>query len=77
VQFKAKANDDKSAGTKQNFVFVPTAALRDKDGRNLCCSLLTARLCGAMFTFRASVRAGYLVDSLVGGENVITAGPRI
>ena len=34
VQFKAKAAepDDKNAATKQTYVFVPTAALRDKDG---------------------------------------------
>src|SRR5580658_7852707 len=34
VQFKAKpsVNDDKNAATKQTYVFVPTAALRDKDG---------------------------------------------
>src|ERR1700690_173750 len=32
VQFKAAANKDDKSASKQSFVFVPTAAVRDKDG---------------------------------------------
>ena len=32
VQFKAKPSDEKTSATKQTYVFVPTAAVRDKDG---------------------------------------------
>jgi hypothetical protein len=75
VQFKAKANDDKNAGAKQNFVFVPTAALRDKDGKKFVLLAFNGKALRRDVHVQGQRSGGYLVDSLVGGENVITAGP--
>ena len=75
VQFKAKAVDDKIAAAKQNFVFVPTAALRDKDGKKFLLLAFDGKALRREVHVQGQRAGGYLVDSLVGGENVITAGP--
>jgi len=77
VQFKAKANtnDDKNAATKQTYVFVPTAALRDKDGTKFVLLAFNGKTLRRNVHVQGQRSGGYLVDSLVGGENVITAGP--
>ena len=75
VQFKAPANkDDKSAG-KQSFVFVPTAALRDKDGTKFVFIAFNGKTLRRDVHVQSQRSGGYLVDSLVGGENVITTAP--
>jgi HlyD family secretion protein len=79
VQFKAKpsevANSDKSAGAKPSYVMVPTAALRDKDGRKFVLLAFDGRALRREVHVQGQRSGGYLVDSLVGGESVITAGP--
>src|SRR5216683_1912436 len=75
VQFKAKANDDKNAATKQTYVFVPTAALRDKDGTKFVLLAFNGKALRRVVHVQGQRSGGYLVDSLVGGESVITAGP--
>jgi HlyD family secretion protein len=75
VQFKAKANDDKNAGTKQSYVFVPTNALRDKDGSKFVLLAFNGKALRREVHVQGQRSGGYLVDSLVGGENVITVGP--
>lgn len=75
VQFKAKPSDDKNAGTKQNFVFVPTPALRDKDGKKFVLLAFAGKALRRDVHVQGQRSGGYLVDSLVGGESVITAGP--
>ncbi len=75
VQFKAKANDDKSTATKQTFVFVPTVALRDQDGAKFVLLAFNGKALRRNVHVQGQRSGGYLVDSLVGGENVIIAGP--
>src|SRR5450759_868926 len=75
VQFKAKANDDKNAGTRPAWVLVPTAALRDKDGTKFVLLAFKGKALRRDVHVQGQRSGGYLVDSLVGGESVITAGP--
>jgi HlyD family secretion protein len=75
VQFKAKADDDKSSGTKQTYVFVPTGALRDKDGSKFVLLVFNGKVLRRNVHVQGQRSGGYLVDSLVGGENVVTVGP--
>jgi HlyD family secretion protein len=75
VQFKAKADDDKSAAAKPAWVLVPTAALRDKGGTKFVLLAFNGRAVRRDVHVRGQRSGGYLVDSLVGGEDVITAGP--
>src|SRR5258706_9635578 len=74
VQFKAKAGGDKNAATKQTYVFVPTAALRDKDGTKFVLLAFNGKALRRVVHVQGQRSGGYLVDSLVGGESVITAG---
>jgi HlyD family secretion protein len=77
VQFKAKPsnNDDQSASSKQKYVFVPTAAVRDKDGTKFVFLAFKGKALRRDVHVQGQRSGGYLVDSLVGGEDVITAGP--
>jgi len=78
VQFKAKANEDandKNAGAKRTYVFVPTTALRDKDGAKFVLLAFNGKALRRDVHVQGQRSGGYLVDSLVGGESVITAGP--
>jgi HlyD family secretion protein len=75
VQFKAKASDDKNSTAKPSYVFVPTAALRDKDGKKFVLLAFNGKALRRDVHVQGQRSGGYLVDSLVGGESVITAGP--
>jgi HlyD family secretion protein len=75
VQFKANANDDKNSTGKQNFVFVPTAALRDSNGSKFVFLAFNGKALRRDVHVQGQRSGGYLVDSLVGGESIITAGP--
>jgi HlyD family secretion protein len=79
VQFKAKASElssnDKNAAAKQTYVFVPTAAVRDKDGTKFVLLAFNGKALRRVVHVQGQRSGGYLVDSLVGGESVITAGP--
>src|ERR1700726_4687929 len=79
VQFKAKANEvpsnDKNTAAKQTYVFVPTAAVRDKDGAKFVLLAFNGKALRRNVHVQGQRSGGYLVDSLVGGESVITAGP--
>jgi len=75
VQFKAPANKDDKAAAKQSFVFVPTAALRDKDGAKFVFIAFNGKALRRGVHVQGQRSGGYLVDSLVGGENVITTAP--
>jgi HlyD family secretion protein len=75
VQFKAKLNDERAVGGKRSFVFVPTAALRDKDGKKFVMLAFNGKALRREVRVQGQRSGGYLVDSLVGGESVITAGP--
>jgi HlyD family secretion protein len=75
VQFKAKANADNNAGAHPTFVLVPTAALRDKDGKKFVLLAFNGKALRREVHVQGQRQGGYLVDALVGGENVITASP--
>jgi HlyD family secretion protein len=77
VQFKAKANngDDKNAAQKQTYVFVPTAALRDNSGAKFVLLAFNGKALRRDVHVQGQRSGGYLVDSLVGGESVITTAP--
>src|ERR1700686_3950874 len=76
VQFKAKANElssevstnDKNAAAKQTYVFVPTAAVRDKDGTKFVLLAFNGKALRRVVHVQGQRSGGYLVDSLVGGE---------
>lgn len=73
VQFLA--GDHKSATRKQLGAFVPTQALRDKDGTKFVFIVFNGRTVRREVHVLGPRSGGYLVDSLVGGENVVTGAP--
>ena len=76
VQFKAPQNqDEKNSAAKQSWVFIPTVALRDKDGKKFVLIAFNGRAIRRDVRVQGQRSGGYLVDSLVGGENVITSAP--
>ena len=54
---------------------MPTAALRDKDGKKFVLLAFKGKALRRDVHVQGQRSGGYLVDSLVGGESVITAGP--
>ena len=75
VQFKAPVVKEDKSAAKQTFVFVPTAALRDKDGKKYVLIAFDGKALRRNVHVQGQRTDGYLVDSLVGGESVITTAP--
>jgi HlyD family secretion protein len=73
VQFLA--SDNKTVTRKQVGSFVPTQALRDKDGAKFVFLALNGKVIRRDVHVLGPRSGGYLVDSLVGGESVVTAAP--
>jgi HlyD family secretion protein len=74
VQFLA--NETKAATTqKQAGAFIPTQALRDKDGTKFVFIILNGKVIRRDVHVLGPRSGGYLVDSLVGGESVVTTAP--
>src|SRR5258708_31964713 len=73
VQFLA--NDNKAAARKQVGAFVPTQALRDKDGTKFVFIVFNGRTLRRDVHVLGPRSGGYLVDALVGGESVVTNAP--
>jgi HlyD family secretion protein len=74
VQFLA--SDNKAAATqKQVGAFVPTQALRDKGGSKFVFIVFNGRTLRRDVHVLSPRSGGYLVDSLVGGESVVTSAP--
>jgi HlyD family secretion protein len=74
VQFLAPATD-KNTGAKPAGVVVPTNALRDKDGTKFVLIAFNGRAVRREVHVIEQRSGGYLVDGLVGGENIITTAP--
>jgi HlyD family secretion protein len=74
VQFLAPATD-KNAGSKAAGVLVPTNSLRDKDGSKFVFIAFNGRAVRKEVRVVGQRAGGYLVDGLIGGENVITTAP--
>jgi HlyD family secretion protein len=75
VQFKAKEIPANKSGNQPAYVFVPTAALRDKDGKKFVLLAFNGKALRREVHIEGQRSGGYMVDSLVGGENVITSAP--
>jgi HlyD family secretion protein len=73
VQFLA--SDDKPVAQKQVGAFIPTQALRDKDGSKFVFIIFNGRTLRRDVHVLGPRSGGYLVDSLVGGESVVTSAP--
>ena len=73
VEFKG--TETKASGPKQTWVFIPTAALRDKDGKKFVWIAFDGKVLRRDVHVQGQRSGGYLVDALVGGENVITTAP--
>jgi len=76
VEFQAAQNENKSAAApRQAGAFVPTQALRDKEGTKFVFIVLNGRTLHRDVHVLGPRSGGFLVDSLVGGESVVTAAP--
>src|SRR6267378_1242908 len=76
VEFQAAQNENKSAAApSQAGAFVPTQALRDKEGTKFVFIVLNGRTLHRDVHVLGPRSGGFLVDSLVGGESVVTAAP--
>ncbi|HUM06025.1 MAG TPA: efflux RND transporter periplasmic adaptor subunit [Terriglobales bacterium] len=73
VQFLA--TEQKASATKQVGAFVPAQAVRDKDGKKFVFVVFNGRTVRRDVNILGPRAGGYLVDTLVGGENVIIAAP--
>jgi HlyD family secretion protein len=73
VQFLA--SDSKPVAQKQVGAFIPTQALRDKDGSKFVFIVFNGRTLRRDVHVLGPRSGGYLVDSLVGGESVVTSAP--
>jgi HlyD family secretion protein len=67
---------DKPKDTKDpNGVFVPSTAMRDRDGKKIVYIAYNGRVVARDIHVVSPRADGALVDGLVGGENVITSAP--
>jgi HlyD family secretion protein len=72
VRFLANENKDARQATG---VLVPTAAVRDRDGKKVVFVAFNGKALMRQVRITSQRSAGYVVEGLVGGENVITVGP--
>lgn len=72
---KFLANDTGKSSTKQNGVFVPSSAIRDRDGKKVVLIDYNGKVVVRDVQIVSQRSDGALVSGLVGGEDVITNGP--
>ena len=73
---KFLANENKSTNAQPSGVLVPTTAVRDKDGKKFVLIAFNGKTLKRDVKILSQRSGGLLVDGLVGGESVITAGPQ-
>ena len=73
VKFLAEAS--KPAGAKPTGIFVPTTAVRDRDGKKIVFLAFNGKALMREVQVISQRSGGILVNGLNGGENVITAAP--
>jgi HlyD family secretion protein len=73
---KFLADEKKSSGTQPAGAFVPSTALRDHDGKKVVYLAFNGKARLREVHVLSQRSDGFLVDGLVGGESVITAGPQ-
>ncbi|GAC1434903.1 MAG: efflux RND transporter periplasmic adaptor subunit [Terriglobales bacterium] len=69
---KFLANETKSSHSENTGVFVPTAAVRDQDGKKVVLLAFNGRVTPRDVQVISQRSGGFLVRGLVGGESVIT-----
>jgi len=69
------ANDPPKDAKSPTGVFVPSTALRDRDGKKIVLIAYDGKAVAREVHISSQRSDGALVDGLVGGENVITAAP--
>lgn len=73
---KFLANEGKSAESRPTGVFVPTTAVRDRDGKKFVLLAFDGKVLTREVQVVAQRSGGLLVSGLNGGEDVITSGPQ-
>jgi hypothetical protein len=69
------ASDTPKNATGPTGVFVPSAALRDRDGKKIVLIAFNGKVVMREVHMTSQRADGALVDGLVGGESVITTAP--
>ncbi len=69
------ANAEAGAQARPSGVLVPTAAVRDDDGKKIVLIAYHGRVAARQVRIKATRSDGYLVEGLSGGEDVVTSGP--
>jgi len=72
---KFLANDSPRDAKGPSGVFVPSAALRDRDGKKIVLVAFNGKAVAREVHIASQRSDGAMVDGLVGGENVITTAP--
>lgn len=73
---KFLANEAKSSDSQPAGVFVPTAGVRDRDGKKIVLLAFNGKVLAREVQVLAQRSGGLLVSGLNGGEDVITSGPQ-
>jgi HlyD family secretion protein len=73
---KFLANENKSAESRPTGVFVPTTAVRDRDGKKYVLLAFNGKVLAREVQVVSQRSGGLLVSGLNGGEDVITSGPQ-
>ena len=69
------AEEKKTTSSEPSGVFVPTTAVRDDDGKKIVLIAFNGKVLKREVQVVSQRSGGLIVKGLVGGENVITAGP--
>src|SRR5437899_7671018 len=73
---KFLAEENKKGGSQPAGVFVPTTALRDRDGKKVVFIAFNGKALMRQVRVISQRSGGLLVQGLNGGEDVITSGPQ-
>src|SRR6202521_3826081 len=73
---KFLADEKKNTSSEPSGVFVPTTAVRDDDGKKVVLIAFNGKVLKRAVQITSQRSGGLMVKGLVGGENVITAGPQ-
>jgi HlyD family secretion protein len=74
VKFLGNA-DNKASSQQPARAFVPSAAVRDRDGKKVVFIAFQEKAVMKAVNVISTRSGGFVVSGLIGGENVITAGP--
>jgi HlyD family secretion protein len=75
VKFIADEPSQKSSDSRPSGVFVPSTAMRDRDGKKTVYIAYNGRVVAREIHVMSQRADGAVVDGLVGGESVITTAP--